>query len=38
LLPVYTRLSDAEEAEAAGKGPSIGFDTPPSGVRGGDAR
>lgn len=32
LLPVYTRLSDAEEAERAGTGPSVG--SHPSGVAG----
>ena len=36
LLPVYTRLSDAEENERAGLGPSV--TTPASGVVGGGAQ
>ncbi len=36
VLPVYTRLSDAEEAEAARRGESPDASTPASGVAGGE--
>jgi N6-L-threonylcarbamoyladenine synthase len=38
LLPVYTRLSDAEEAEAARSGRDASADPPASGVAGGGVR